>query len=187
MTFLDTLPVPLLALLIFLLRIVDVSLGTMRTISVIQGRIPLAVGLGFIEVLVWITAVAQTITSIRTSPMLLLAFPAGFAAGNAVGIALERRISLGWSVLRIITAGTGSALVARLGELGRDVTTFAGVGPDGPRTLIYTTARRRDVPDLLASLRAIDPGLYFAADRYSETSDAVLPHATGWRAFLKMK
>jgi len=132
-------------------------------------------------------AVAQTITNLRSNPILILAYPAGFAAGNAVGILLERRISLGWSVLRIITAGDGSALTARLRERGRDATTFPGHGPTGPRTLIYTTIRRRDVPELLGELQAIDPGLYYTADRFSETSQAVLPHPTGWRAVFKMK
>lgn len=187
MTFLDVLPVPLLALLIFLLRIVDVSLGTMRTISVVQGRVGLSVGLGFIEVLVWITAVAQTITNLRSNPILILAYPAGFAAGNAVGILLERRLSLGWSVLRIITGGDGGALTSRLRERGCDPTTFPGHGPAGARTLIYTTMRRREVAELLGELRAIDPGLYYTADRFSETSQAVLPHPTGWRAVFKMK
>ncbi len=187
MAWLDALPVATVAGLIFCLRIVDVSFGTLRTISVVHGRVRLSVVLGFFEVLVWITAVSQVITRINQSPLLVLAYPAGFAAGNAVGILLERRLRLGSCVVRIITATQPEAIAAALRSAGHDVTTFAGQGASGPRTLIYTTSLRRDLADLIRRARAVDPSLTFAVERFSETSATPLPHATGWRGVLKMK
>ena len=187
MAWLEALPVAAVAVLIFFLRIVDVSFGTLRTISVVHGRVRVSVVLGFFEVLVWITAVSQVITRINQSPVLLLAYPAGFAAGNAVGILLERRLRLGSCVVRIITARDPGEMAAALRAAGHDVTTFAGQGGGGPRTLIYTTCPRRELADLIARARDRDPALTFAVERFSETSDTPLPHATGWRGMLKMK
>ena len=90
--FVTDLPAWALAGTIFLLRIIDVSLGTMRTITVVNGRLRLSVALGFFEVLVWVTAVSQVILRLRDHPILVLAYAAGFAAGNAVGILLERKL-----------------------------------------------------------------------------------------------
>ena len=104
---LDTLPVWALALVIFTLRVVDVSLGTCRTIAVVQGRMKVSVLLGFIEVLVWVTTVTHVIQKAADNGWLLLAYAAGFAFGNAAGIALERRLAMGSVILRIVSHDAG--------------------------------------------------------------------------------
>ena len=118
MTLDPELPVWALAACIFLLRVADVSLGTVRTIVVVHGRIRLSVLLGFVEVLVWITAVSQVILRLRESPVLVVAYAAGFATGNAVGILLERRLALGHCVVRMISR-EGEAVARVLVSFGR--------------------------------------------------------------------
>lgn len=49
------------ALLIFCLRIIDVSCDTMRVIFAIRGKRVIAASLGFIQALVWIFAVANAV------------------------------------------------------------------------------------------------------------------------------
>jgi uncharacterized protein YebE (UPF0316 family) len=188
MEFLNNLPFWLVALAIFSLRIVDVSLGTIRTILVVQGRQVLSVLIGFVEVLVWVTAVSQVIWRIQDNPLLAVAFAAGFATGNAVGIQLERRLALGTCVLRIIAKERGDRVAAALREVGRIVTTFEGHGGDGARTLLYTTCQRRDVSRLIGIAKEIEPNLFYVVDRFSQSGQVgPLPHPTGWRAVLKKK
>ena len=109
MQLLENLPVWLLAVVVFSLRIVDVSLGTVRTIAVVQGWIKLSVVLGFFELLIWIAAVSQVIARVKEQPILMLAFAGGFAAGNAAGILLERVLALGTCVVRIVSADKENA------------------------------------------------------------------------------
>lgn len=180
-------PVTLLAILIFLLRIVDVSLGTLRTISVVHGRVRLSVVLGFFEVLVWVTAVSQVITRLDESLWLAVAYAGGFAAGNAVGIALEKRLKLGSVVVRIITATRGDEIARSLRAAGQTVTTFAGEGDTGARTLIYLACSRRDLPDRIERAQRVDPDLFYAVERFSMMGDRPLPDYTGWRAVFKRK
>ncbi|MGB6001136.1 MAG: DUF5698 domain-containing protein, partial [Thermoanaerobaculia bacterium] len=85
MEWIATIPVWLLCILIFVLRICDVTLGTVRTVSIVKGYLTLAVVLGFFEVMIWILAVSQVISRINESIFLAIAFAGGFAAGNAVG------------------------------------------------------------------------------------------------------
>jgi uncharacterized protein YebE (UPF0316 family) len=184
----DTMPVWVLALAIFLLRIVDVSLGTLRTITVVHGRVPVSVAIGFFEVLVWLIAVSQVIAQLDRSPFLAIAYAAGFACGNAVGIALERRLALGTVVVRMITGAQGERVAASLRQLGYDVTTFGGRGGEGERTLLFTSCRRRDLSRVVGAAGELDERLFFTVDRFSQaTYLGPLPHPTGWRAVPKKK
>jgi uncharacterized protein YebE (UPF0316 family) len=188
MEFLHTLPVWAVAALIFGLRVVDVSMGTLRTITVVHGHIVVAMLLGFFEVLIWVTAVSQVVLRIRETPLLAVAFAAGFAAGNACGIALERRLAFGSCVVRMISSVEGETLATKLRELGQVVTTFPGRGRDGPRTLLFTACPRRKLETIVGIARSVDPRLFYTVERFTRADSASpLPHPTGWRAVLKKK
>lgn len=188
MPFLDPLPVWAIAALVFSLRIVDVSIGTMRTIMVVSGRVTLAVVLGFFELLIWATAVSQVILMVPEHPVLLVPYAAGFAAGNAVGILLERRLAIGSCVVRMLTDSKGAEIARTLNAIGQHVTAFMGEGLAGPKTLVYATCARRQLPLLLEAARRVDPTLFYSVERFSETGGVapVMP-PTGWRAVLKKK
>lgn len=187
MSFLDTLHPALLALLIVGLRIFDVSLGTLRTLSVVQGRSRISVAVGFIEVLVWVTAVSQVVTKIHVYPWLAVAYAGGFALGNAGGIWLERRLALGTTAIRLITT-RGREVVDITGKYGHVITQLASGPADDPHVLIYATCRRRALPALLKEARDEDPELFYVIERFAETSALdPLPEPTGWRAFFKKK
>lgn len=185
---LQTLPVAVVAALIFLLRVSDVCLGTIRTISTMHGRIRLAVTLGFFEVLIWVTAVSQVIVRLDESPWLVLAYAGGFATGNAVGILLERRLPVGVSVLRLVSDRPPDELVPVVRPLAHHVSAFAGTSDGSPCTLLYATCRRRQAPHLIAAARRVDPDVFYVIERFSVTSPfAATPEPTGWRAIFKKK
>ncbi|MBN1944675.1 MAG: DUF2179 domain-containing protein [Bradymonadales bacterium] len=189
MEFISILPIWALALVIFGLRICDVSLGTVRTIAVVQGLAYLAVPLGFLEVLIWVVAVAQVITRIDESLWLVLAYAGGYAAGNAVGILIERKLALGTVVVRMISSKAGESVANLLRGRKRRLTTFRGEGRDGPVTLIYTTCPRREVKELLEEARAADPTLFYAVEPVREWSGGMrrFPHYAIWNFPLKKK
>lgn len=178
-----------LAIAIFLLRIVDVTMGTVRTLAIVSGRMRTAMALGFVEVLIWIVVVSQVIARVHETPILAVAYAAGFASGNAVGIFIEKRLAFGTAVLRIVSPNNGGAVAEALRELGQVVTTFEGHGRDGPVTLIYASCPRRRVRRLIATAHRIDPTMFYVverADAWGYGRD-VVPMPTGWRAVLKMK
>jgi uncharacterized protein YebE (UPF0316 family) len=180
-------PVWALAGLVFLLRVADVSLGTMRTIVVVNGKITLSVALGFLEVLIWITAVSQVILRLRESPVLVLAYSAGFAAGNAAGIVLERRMALGQCVVRMISK-EGDRLAQALSPIGRVRGVFRSEGGAPTTRLVFATLARSDLQEAVRRAKAVDPDVFYVVDRFSQTNGRTpLPRATGWRAILKMK
>lgn len=192
MGLLDGLPVWAMALAIFGLRVCDVSLGTLRTISVVQGKLPLAVTLGFFEVLIWICGVSSVMTGIREHPHLALAFAGGFAAGNGVGILLERFIALGSVALTLISPGAGPAIAQELRARGQRLTTFAGEGRDGPVTMIYTTCPRRRVRWVLETARRLDSHLFYTVEplrewRLDRSLASPQPNATLFGSLTRIK
>lgn len=143
------------ALLIFVLRCIDVSLGTMRLIVTVQSRRTLASLIGFFEVSIFITAVA-TVVNGPLNPLKVLGYGAGFAAGTFVGVTLDRRLALGSAMVRVITQDFGE-LSQRLTSSGFGITIVEGRGGRGTLVgIVFTLVRRRRIPEVLAIVRTVD-------------------------------
>ena len=80
----------LMPLLIFLARICDVSIGTLRIIFVSKGKKNIAPILGFFEVLIWITAISKIMQNLDNY-INYIAYAAGFATGNLIGMIIEEK------------------------------------------------------------------------------------------------
>ncbi|NTU49810.1 MAG: hypothetical protein HGA87_02780 [Desulfobulbaceae bacterium] len=81
----------ILPLLIFCARIADMSLDTMRIVMIGRGRKFTAAFLGFFEVSIWLLVARQVIVHLP-NPLCFFAYAGGFAAGNYVGMWIERAI-----------------------------------------------------------------------------------------------
>ncbi len=180
----------LLGLLVFLARAVDVSLGTMRTIFMVQGRSRLAFLLGFCEIVVWLAVVTTVVQNVRATPLLGVFFALGFATGNVVGIAVERKLALGTLALKVFTRTAGESLAARLRRDGLRVTAFEGRGMRGPVTELYIVCRRRSVREILEIVRAEDPDAFYVTETARDVGRPLEPlpaTAASWLGAVKKK
>lgn len=159
-----------LALLIFAARVCDVSIGVIRVIMVTHGRRLLAAGLGFFEVFIWVMAVSKVVQNLNR-PIYAIAYAAGFACGNYVGLTIERWAALGHQVVRVFSR-QGEELAEKLRVLGFRITLFEGRGRDGPVHMLYAETERREVPKLLAQSRLVDPRCYYVVDDIRVASNA---------------
>ena len=180
----------LTALLIFVARVVDVALGTVRTISIVHGRIKTAFFLGFIEVSVWLVVMAAVLHQVMNKPVLGIFYALGFSMGNVVGIFLERKLALGNIVLRIISPHNGRIMAARIRELGFGVTTFEGEGMSGPVLELYTVCQRKNLKEILNTVENVEPNAFYMTEPAASVSKlyrAIPANPTGWRAIFKKK
>lgn len=190
MEFISSLGLFGMAVLIYFLRIVDVSLGTIRTLSIVSGRGFTAFMLGFFEVLIWIIAISQVFSKINESFFLAVVYALGFASGNACGIWLEKKIGIGISVIRIISQKHGEEIAKFLREKGQPVTTFIGEGKDGNVTLIYATTKGHNVEEIIKLGLEIDPNMFYViepAKTWNRKYVDIGYHNGGWRQILKKK
>ncbi len=143
-------------LLIFGLRIVDVSMATVRVMALVRGARWIAPLIGFFEILIWILAIGAAIQNLN-SAWHVVGYAGGFAAGTAVGIWVEGRLAFGWGVVRTISRSVEGLLAGVLREAGFAVTEMKGEGKTGPVTMLYTVVRRRQIPQVLRTIDACDP------------------------------
>jgi uncharacterized protein YebE (UPF0316 family) len=175
---------------IFAARICDVSIGTVRTIVTVQGRSVIAFFLAIIELLIWIGVVSTVIYKIKDQPILALFYALGYATGNVVGIAVERRLALGFMILRVITRTAGQSMAERLRQSGQPVTVFRGEGMRGPVDELYVACRRRELKRLLRIVQQEDPNAFYITEMARDVRKAIRPdyfNFTGWRAVWKKK
>jgi uncharacterized protein YebE (UPF0316 family) len=157
------------ALLIVVARIADVSLGTLRTVAVINGRKTIAWSLGFAEVLIWVLVVSQVITTVRESWINAIAYALGFATGNFVGILIEQYFAFGRQIIRVFTR-QGSMMATAMRERGLRVTEFDGKGRDGPVAMLFIETERREAAAVVEAARSIDPECYYTIGDIREAS-----------------
>lgn len=139
-------------LIIFALRICDVSLAVLRTLLAVR-NVKVAVPIiGFFEVLIWIFAVGGAIGNL-TSPLHLLGYAGGFSAGNVVGMWIEEKLAFGLAIVRVISTDGGNELASALREKGFGVTESTGHGRSGAVEVLDSVVKRRQIP---AVLKVID-------------------------------
>jgi uncharacterized protein YebE (UPF0316 family) len=180
----------LLGVLIFLARIIDVSVGTLRTISIIQGRTKVAFFLAFIETSVWLIVLSEVLPKVVAEPLLGVFYAFGFATGNVVGILVEKRLAMGYTNFRVITTKFAKEITNSLREKGFAVTNFEGHGKDGMVTEIYVVSDRKNLPLLIKIVKEIEPEAFYIAEQAGIVSKIRRPTmvpATGWRAVQKKK
>lgn len=139
-----------LPLLIFFARITDVTIGTMRILFVVRGATLIAALLGFVEVFVWIVVVRQILNQDSFIWPHYVAYAAGFAAGNVVGIALESRLAFGLQTVRVITGSPTVDLERDMARLGYGATRIAATGlRGGSMTILFSTLPRGRVKEAM--------------------------------------
>ncbi len=148
------------ALLIFCARILDVSLGTLRIISVAKGRKYLAPLLGFFEILIWLTAISRVMRS-DPNPYYFLAYASGFALGNYIGILVEEKLAIGTLLVRVILHGDPFTLLEAFRRERIGFTCVEGTGSQGPVKVVFSILRRRRLPCIIALIKEFEPGAFF--------------------------
>ena len=132
--------------LIFVLRLTDVSLATVRILLIHRQRSLVPV-LGFVEmciVAVGAGAVGATVSNL-TSPLHIVGYAGGFAAGSWLGIRIEERMAIGLAMLRVVVREGGEEIAGFLRAGGFGVTETVGKGKDGPVHILNLVLSRKDV------------------------------------------
>lgn len=150
-------------LFIFVMRICDVTLGTIRLILLTRGQKYHAAALGFFEVLIFLVAISAVIRS-ADNVWNVLGYCAGFAVGNIVGVTIEERIALGYSMIRIFTSNKGAEIAQALRSNDFGATETFGQGRDGVVSIVVTAVRRRDVGQVQRTVGQVDDNAFIVID-----------------------
>lgn len=157
------------ALIIFMLRLADQSLGTMRALLVSKNKPIFAALIGLVESAIWIIAISQVIKDID-DPILISAYASGFAAGTILGSYIERIVGVGNVVVRVFCPVNSPSVAENLREKGHGVTVIDGQGKDGPVKIYWCVISRRKLKSVLNMIEEINPKAYVTTDMTSPIS-----------------
>lgn len=165
----SSLPEYSIPVIIFLARICDVSIGTVRIIFVARGMRFRASLLGFVEVFIWIIVVAQLIQHLNYWPN-YVAYAGGFAAGTWLGITFENRIKVGTILIRVITNADAGGLIDKLQESGFMMTRVEAKGGQGPVEIIFMVLKRKRWNDAVQIIESYDENVFYSIEDVKYTS-----------------
>lgn len=163
------------ALFIFILRICDVSIGTMRVMLAVRGARWYATILGFFESAIWLLAVRQVFDQLDNW-WNVLGYAGGFAMGTFFGVTIERWIASGWVLVRVISKDKAPDLRSRLRDAHFGVTSVTGEGRSGANEVLFIVTRRRRSSEALALITAVDEKAFVTIDAVTPASGGYLTH-----------
>ena len=158
--------------LIFLARIMDQSVGTLRLIFISKGMKNIAPFLGFFEVIIWLLAIGQIMQHLDNW-LCYVAYGAGFATGNFIGIALEERLSIGTSIIRVILSSESPELIDALKSHNFGLTLLDADGAKGKVKVIFSIIRRKEIPLFLDTLHQYHPTAFYTIEDVKTAREGV--------------
>ena len=169
----------LLPLLIFIARVTDVTLGTVRVIFVARGLKYLAPIVGFFEIIIWLLAIGQIMKNL-SNPICYIAYAGGFAMGNYVGIWIAEKLSLGVVLIRVITSKDASELIEYLKTAEYGVTIVEAKGTAGNVQVVFTIVPRREVPSVANLIKQFNPKAFYTIEEVGFVERGIFPVRKTW-------
>ena len=176
----------IMPLIIFFSRILDVTLGTFRIVMVARGNKLFAPILGFFEVLIWIIVIGGIMQNIDNW-LNIIAYAAGFAAGNYVGLLIEERIAMGIVRVQIITKKPGNKLITKLVREKYGITYHEARGANGNVNIIYSIVNRKKLKKLIGTIRSMNPNAFYTVEDVKFVSNEVTTYYSAKRRIRKGK
>lgn len=149
------------ALLIMCMRICDVTIGTFRTLLVVQGKKYHAGLAGFCEVLIWIFAMRYIVAHMDQT-LNLIGYAAGYGLGNILGITLEQKFSIGYGQVTIISKHFTDKIADALRQSQFGVTVIPGEGGRGGVSILIVITRRKDFKYIKNVVEGIDKDCFLS-------------------------
>jgi len=153
----------ILPLLIFLARILDVSIGTLRLIFVSKGFKFYAPILGFFEVIIWLLAIGQIMQHLDNF-MCYLAYGLGFATGNYIGIYLDEKLSIGTVLVRVVPKKDTTNLIKHMREREFGASLVDIEGMTGKLKMIFAIVKRKNLKELLGLIQEHNPHAFITIE-----------------------
>ncbi len=171
--FLDSYPF-LLPIIIFLGRISDVTLGTLRIIFVSKGKRTIAPIIGFFEIFIWVVIISQ-ILSRANDLTAYLAYAGGYATGTYIGMYIENKLAFGILLYRVFTKTDGAFLLRKLSENNFGATLVRAEGSVGEVDLIEIVVIRKKSKEIESIIGQHDKNAFFVIEDVRDSQNGIFP------------
>lgn len=162
------------ALGIFGLRVLGNAVTTVRLVMLAREKTNLVLILSFIESMIFAVALGAVVQNLNSIPN-LVAYSGGFAVGSSVGIWLERRLTLGYVRVSIITRNSGKDVAKAIREAGFGATLLDAHGAESDVYVVETVLERRNVSPCVSAIQKADPHAFITMHALQSTYKGYVP------------
>jgi len=173
-----------LPLLIFGLKVGELTFSTVRTILVVTGMSVQAAILGFVEIALGLVAVGAAVTNL-SNPLAVIAYAGGFSIGIIIGSWVEERLALGARVVQYVNTNVSIHVATALRERGFRVTRLEGFGRGGTVEVGIALVRRRSLADLVRAIHDSAPNAFVTIERAEQSVGGSFIADRPWWALLR--
>ncbi len=162
------------ALGIFALRILGVSISTVRMLITVRGRRLLSSFLGFFEALIFAVALGSVVSQLDNL-WNLIAYCLGFAVGTYIGMLLEARFVTNFATVNVVSAQCAHQIAERVRKAGFGATEMTGQGVSGLVGAVRIVVRHRDIQRVIDCVNEVDPRAFITLDETRAVRHGYLP------------
>lgn len=162
MDFLMNLQGPLLYIIIFFAKIIEVSFSTIRLVYINKGERVKGAILGFVEIMIWLVVVSSVLNNITEDPIKVFIYAAAFSLGNYLGVTIESKIAVGLASIQVVVdKKDGEILADALRDQGYGVTIIEGKGKsESIKNLLFIQLKRKKIPAAIKLIKEYNPEAY---------------------------
>lgn len=141
---------------IFFARLVDVSLGTFRTINTVKGRDLVAALIGLVEITVWFLIVKEALNTDNNSIWIVVAYALGFSVGTYMGGKISKKFIKSNLEVQVILSSKDDGIIDKIREEGFGVTAIEVNGNKNEKYMLYIQIRNQSLEKLKVLIRKLD-------------------------------
>lgn len=155
-----------LCLKIFLARICDVSIGTVRIIFVSKGRSFMASLVGFIEVAIWFSVAKDALNGATNSPWIMIAYAGGYACGTYLGTKISNKFVKGNLGVQVVTSDNNHTIIDEIRKEGYAVSVIDVKGKDMEtgKYMMFIEINKKHFDHLSELIKKLDPKAFIVVN-----------------------
>jgi len=176
----------ILPLLIFVARICDQTIGTLRLIFLSKGFKHIVPFLAFFEAMIWLIAISQILSHLDNVAT-FLAYGLGYATGNYVGMLIEERLSIGSVIIRIFSKERMPEFIDVLQKHNYGYTIINAEGSTGELKIIFSIINRKYLSHLIEQINAIDSNTFYTVEEVKSVKKGIFKQSKRKNYFMPFK
>lgn len=161
---------------VFVAKVVEVTLTTVRIIIVNRGFKLSGAIVSFIEVLIWVFVASQVVKDVSTAPLLGILYALGYAVGVFVGTTIEKKLAFGKVMLNLIVPLESAAEISKyIRDQKIGLTTIDAKGLNSERVFLILYTNRKNIENLKKEILCIEPHALIAENDVVTISGGTVP------------
>lgn len=161
----------LLLIEIFFARILDVSIGVIRTVELVKDNTLKSSILAFFEVFIWFCVAREALTTNEFNILVAISYSLGYATGTLIGSYLSRILIRGSLGIQIITNNITDKEIKIIKDKGYGISSLS---LDNKKKMLLIEVDKRRLKDLLTLIKKLDNKAFITISETRSTKNGYI-------------